>query len=126
MNKFFQNRPLAFWLFLLCVGLGIFAGTFWFFLGLFLLLGHDPAWWQVAATLAPGAGIVFLVLMARQAPRPYGVGLMVLGALPLGMVHFSSAWLLRLGFGLPLLLIGLGLIFWSREAAGPQREPRHG
>jgi hypothetical protein len=116
MNVFSEKRPPVFWFFLLCVAAGIFTGTFWIFFGLLLLLGQHPSGWQAAATLAPGAGIVFLVLKARQAPRPYGVGLMILGAMPLLLVNFAPAWRLRLEFGLPLLLIGLGLVLWQRGA----------
>jgi hypothetical protein len=116
MNASETKHPPVFWLFFACVALGIFLGTFWLFGGVFLLLGRNPDWWQVVVTLAPGAGIVFLVLMARHAPRPYGVGLMVLGLLPLLLVHFSHAWLLRLGFGLPLLLVGGGMLLWQRGA----------
>ncbi|NTV51853.1 MAG: hypothetical protein HGA76_02395 [Candidatus Firestonebacteria bacterium] len=120
------KRPLKYWFFLTCVGAGIFVGTFWFFLGMFLLLGRDPAWWQVVATLAPGTGIVFLTIMARHHPRPYSVGLMLLGVLPLFLVHFSSAWRLRLGFGLPLLCVGAGLWLWQGGAPVPEGDPGHG
>jgi hypothetical protein len=120
------RRPPVYWLFLIFTGLGVFAGTFWFFLGLLLLLGNHPVPWQVAATLAPGAGIVFLVLMARHHPRPYGVGLMVLGALPVLLTHFSTAWHLRLGFGLPLLAVGLGLVLTERGAPPAAGDRLHG
>ena len=126
MNSAAQKHPPLYWVFLACMAAGIFAGTFWLFFGMFLLLGRDPAWWQVAATLAPGAGIIFLVIMARYHPRPYGTGLMILGVLPLLAVHFSSAWLLRLGFALPLLLIGLGMVLAHRGAPVAAGELTHG
>ncbi len=114
------------WPSLITSGIGIFIGSFWVFLGFLLMLGQSATWWQYLVTLLPGGGIVFLVLMARRYPFPYGIGLMLMGAIPMLMFHLSSAWRLRLGFGAPLLVIGLLFVLWRKHGQSENVADLHG
>lgn len=106
------------WAHLPTVGLGVFTGAFWLVYGFSLTLNRHAVWWQHAVTMAPGAAVLLLVLLARRHPVPYGAGLIALGMAPL-LFGLRSGWEYRLGFGLPLLAAGLGFILWRRCFSSP-------
>jgi hypothetical protein len=105
------------------LGIGIFLGSFWMIFGFLSAIG-TKLWWHYPVVLAPGAAILFLVLMARRVPLPYGTALSVLGLLPLGLAWLrGGAWLGALLLGLPLTAVGLAFVllrdqFSSRRSTG--------
>jgi len=104
----YKNHP---WQLLLLLAVGIFTGSFWVLFGFLSVIGTSAMWWYYPAAVAPGSAILFLVLMARRAPVPYGVGLILLGFLFLSISVWRSGSL-RAGVpvGIPVLLLGLGFV----------------
>jgi hypothetical protein len=98
------------WLPMLVLGIGIFLGSFWMIFGFLSAIG-TKLWWHYPVVLAPGAAILFLVLMARRVPLPYGSALSALGLLPMILAWLrGGAWLGALLLGLPLIGVGLAFI----------------
>ncbi len=118
-----SQRPR--WPGLIVLAAGIFLGSFWLIFGFLSALGTKQ-WWHYPVVLAPGTAILFLVLMARRSPLPYGTALAVLGVLPLGLAWLrGGAWLGALLLGLPLVAAGLGFVLlkdqFSRQSAAVER-----
>ena len=105
MIKTTKQHP---WQLLLLLAIGIFIGSFWFLFGLLTVVGASAAWWYYPLSLAPGSAIIFLVVMARRAPVPYGTGLMVLGLslIILSAVRGSSV-VTGIAVGTPVFIVGL-------------------
>lgn len=103
------------WQLLLLLGLGIFIGSFWFLFGLLTVLGTSAAWWYLLVALSPGGAILFLVVMARRAPVPYGTGLIVLG---LTLIIISSirghSVMTGIVVGAPVFVVGLGFVWLNK------------
>jgi hypothetical protein len=118
------RRSFLEWLFFITVLAGIFVGTYWFFHGYFILREH-PGSLRFMTELAPGTGVLLLVLLARRYPLPYGTGLLLLGAWAVAWPETSGSWGLRLGFGLPLIGVGLAFILLRQQVAHVS-EIRHG
>lgn len=107
------------WLALGVLGLGIFLGSFWLLFGFLSILG-TKVWWQYAVAVVPGAAILFLALMARRAPLPFGAALAAAGLLPLGLAWLRhGAWLGALLLGLPLMAVGAAFILLRDHFAPP-------
>lgn len=109
------ERPRFHWSHVLNLGLGLGVGAFWLIFAWLRLLETGGAWWRYAAMLAPGAGVLALVLLARRDPLPYGAGLIALGVVMFLLPGFAEAWATRLAFGLPLILDGAAFILWRRH-----------
>lgn len=107
------NHP---WQRLLAMGLGLLMASYWLVYGfLTVLTNGGETWTQWYSSLLPGMGLLFLVLMARRAPLPYGSGLMIIGlfSLVLGVIRQMSV-LNLLGLAVPVMGVGLIFIMWRR------------
>lgn len=110
------------WLTLAVLGLGVFLGCFWLIFGFLSILG-TKVWWHYAVAIAPGAAILFLALMARRAPLPFGSALAAVGFLPLGLAWLrNGAWLGALLLGLPLMAVGAAFILLRDRFGSPAGE----
>jgi hypothetical protein len=122
----FVTTPARFhWAHLPTLALGIFLGAFWIIAGWLWRLSFPGPWWLYATTLAPGAAILLLVLLARRQPVPYGAGLAALGVVVLLLPNPRTPWLVRLFFGLPIFLNGAAFLIWReqlQDAAQPRNE----
>jgi hypothetical protein len=103
------------WQLLLLMGFGIFIGSFWVIFGLLSVVGTSAVWWTMLVALAPGSAIVFLVLMARRAPVPYGTAMIIMGLL---VIVLSSArghsMMTGLVVGAPVFVLGLGFVWLNK------------
>ena len=111
------------WAMAAVVGPALFLGCFWLLLGFLAVLGTGASAFQFAASLAPGAGILLLTAGARRSPVPYGAGLIVVGLIPFVLFGAGGGWLLRLAFGVPLVLVGAAFLLLRDRIAPPRRHP---
>jgi hypothetical protein len=109
------NRPRFHWTHVPTIAFGIFLGSFWVIAGWLWCLSVPGPWWLYATTVAPGAAVFLLVLLARRHPVPYGAGLAALGTIVLVLPGSRTSWLIRLAFGLPLLINGVAFLVWRKS-----------
>ncbi len=113
--------PAWHWSLLPTLGLGIFLGAFWLLYGYLRLLGSSSPWWHFPLALAPGTAVVWLVLLARRHPLPYGTALAVFGLAAVVLPSQGDAGT-GLIFGLPLVVVGAAFIVWRRNFRLPGRQ----
>ncbi|MCD4812199.1 hypothetical protein K8S19_00680 [bacterium] len=103
------------WQLLLLMGSGVFIGSFWVLFGFLSVVGTPAAWWQYLISLLPGTAMLFLVLMARRAPIPYGSAMVLMGGLLTITSLFRGEPLMSGAvIGIPLGLLGIFFVLTRR------------
>lgn len=104
--------------------LGLLCGSFWLVFGFLSILESPENWRRYVSVMAPGAAVLWLVLLARRHPVPFGSGLLALGLLPWFFGSMPVSAPLKAAFSAPLLVAGAGFIFWRETFTETSAHPR--